>query len=169
MDGLGISIGWVDALLLGVLLLSTLVGVVRGLVYEMLSVVGWFAAYFAAQWLTPEVAPYIPVGESGSSLNHGAAFAITFVAALIVWGLAARLLRMLIRATPLSLLDRLLGAGFGFIRGMIVLLALATVIGLTPLMKSAAWQHSTGAVWLNSVLRGLKPVLPPDISKHLPA
>ena len=163
------SIGWVDAVLLGVLLLSTIVGVVRGLVFEMLSVAGWFAAYFAAQWLAPEVARYIPVGDPGSSLNHGVAFACTFIAALIVWGLAARLLRMLIRATPLSLFDRLLGAGFGFIRGMIVLLALATVVGLTPLMKSAAWQQSIGAVWLNSVLRGLKPVLPPDITRHLPA
>ena len=165
----GMSMGWVDAVLLGVLVLSTVVGVVRGLVFEMLSVVGWFAAYFAAQWLTPEFAPYVPVGEPGSSLNHGAAFACTFIAALIIWGLAARLLRMLIRATPLSLLDRLLGAGFGFIRGMIVLLALATVVGLTPLMKSVAWQQSVAAVWLSSVLRGLKPALPPDVSRHLPA
>jgi membrane protein required for colicin V production len=164
-----LSTGWVDLVLLGVLLLSTLVGVVRGLVFEMLSVLGWFAAYFAAQWFTPEVAPYIRVGEPGSSLNHGAAFGVTFIGALIVWSLAARLLRLLIRATPLSPLDRLLGAGFGLIRGMIVLLALATVVGLTPLMKSAAWQQSIGAVWLGSVLRGLKPVLPPDISKHLPA
>ena len=169
MNWQGMSMGWVDAVLLLVLVVSMIVGLVRGLVFEMLSVVGWFAAYFAAQWLAPEVAPYIPVGEPGSALNHGAAFAATFIVALIVWGLAARLLRMLIRATPLSLLDRLLGAGFGFIRGMIVLLALATVVGLMPLKTSAAWQQSVGAVWLHSVLRGLKPVLPPDISKHLPA
>lgn len=169
MDWQGFSIGSVDAGLLAVLLLSMIVGLVRGLVFEMLSVVGWFAAYFAAQWLTPEVAPYLPVGEPGSSINHGAAFVATFIGALIVWGLAARLLRMLIRATPLSLLDRLLGAGFGFIRGMIVLLALATIVGLMPLKKSVAWQQSVGAIWLNSVLRGLKPVLPPDISRHLPA
>jgi membrane protein required for colicin V production len=169
MDQFGISIGWVDAVLLGVLLLSTLVGVVRGLVFEMLSVLGWFAAYFAAQWLTPELAPHLPIGEPGSALNQGAAFVLSFIGALIVWGLAARLLRLLIRATPLSPLDRLFGAGFGFIRGMIVLLALATVVGLMPLKKSVAWQQSVGAVWLNSVLRGLKPVLPPDISKHLPA
>ncbi|KNZ30781.1 MAG: colicin V synthesis protein [Methylibium sp. NZG] len=169
MDTLGLSLGWVDLVLLGVLLLSTLVGVVRGLVFEMLSVLGWVAAYFAAQWLTPQVAPCFPVGEAGSALNHGAAFAIAFIGALIVWGLAARLLRLLIRATPLSLLDRLLGAGFGFARGVIVLLALATVIGLMPLKSSPAWQQSVGAAWLQSVLRGLKPVLPPELSKHLPA
>lgn len=169
MDGLSLNIGWVDALLLGTLALSVTIGLVRGLVFEMLSVVGWFAAYFAAQWFSLEVARYLPVGEPGSALNHGAAFAATFFGALVIWGLAARLLRMLIRATPLSLLDRLLGAGFGLIRGMILLLAAATVVGLTPVHKSLAWQQSSGAVWLNSALRGLKPVLPPDISRHLPA
>jgi membrane protein required for colicin V production len=169
MNWQGMPMGWIDAVLLLVLVVSMIVGLVRGLVFEMLSVVGWFAAYFAAQWLAPQVAPSIPVGEPGSALNHGAAFAATFIGALIVWGLASRLLRMLIRATPLSLLDRLLGAGFGFIRGMIVLLALATVVGLMPLKNSVAWQQSVGAVWLGSALRGLKPVLPPDIAKHLPA
>lgn len=169
MDWHGMSMGWVDIALLGLIVLSMIVGLVRGLVFEMLSAVGWFAAYFAAQWLSPEAAPYVPVGEPGSGLNYGVAFAGTFIVALIVWGLAAKLIRMLIRATPLSVLDRLLGAGFGLARAMIVLLAMATVVGLTPLMKSPAWQQSVGAVWLQSMLRGLKPVLPPDISKHLPA
>ena len=163
------AIGWVDIGLVAVVVVSIIVGLVRGLVFEMLSAVGWFAAYFAAQWLSSEVAPYLPVGEPGSALNHGAAFACTFIVALIVWGLSAKLIRMLIRATPLSVLDRILGAGFGIVRAMIVLLALATVVGLTPMMKSPAWQQSVGAVWLQSALRGLKPVLPPDISKHLPA
>jgi membrane protein required for colicin V production len=164
-----VAMGWVDAVMLAVLLLSVIVGVVRGLVFEMLSVAGWFAAYFAAQWAAPEVAPLLPVGAAGSALNLGAAFAVTFIAALIVWSLAARMLRWLIRATPLSPIDRLLGAVFGTARAMIVLLALATVIGLTPWIKSPAWQQSHGAVWLETMLRGLKPVLPPDLSRHLPA
>lgn len=169
MDGSLGSVGWVDATLLATLLVSVIIGLVRGLVFEMLSVAGWFAAYFAAQWFSLEIAPYLPVGEPGSALNQGAAFAITFIGALILWGLAARLLRLLIRATPLSLLDRMLGAGFGMARGMILLLALSTVVGLTPLHKSAAWQQSSGAVWLSAALKGLKPVLPPEVSRHLPA
>jgi membrane protein required for colicin V production len=162
------NLGWVDAVMLAVVLLSVIVGVVRGLVFEMLSVLGWFAAYFAAQWGTPSVAPYIPVGEPGSALNHGATFAITFFAALILWGLTARVLRMLIRATPLSPVDRLLGAGFGAARAVIVLLALATVVGLTPLMNAPAWQQSQGSVWLQAMLRGIRPMLPPEVSRHLP-
>ena len=160
---------WIDLFLLGILLLSVGVGMVRGLVFEMLSVLGWFAAYFLAQWLTPTVAPHLPVGAAGSGVNHGATFAVLFIIALIVWSLLAKLMRVLIHATPLSLIDRVLGGGFGLARGMIVLLALATVIGLTPIVKSVAWQESSGAVWLQTALRGLKPVLPYDISRHLPA
>jgi len=161
--------GWVDALFLGILGLSVLVGLVRGLVFELLSLVGWFAAWFAAQWLTPMVAPHIPVGRIGSGINHAAAFALTFVAALIVWGILARLLRFLIHVTPLSIIDRLLGGFFGLLRGVVVLLAVGMVVGMTPLVTSPAWQASAGAPWLNAALAGLKPLLPPQLSSHLPA
>lgn len=160
---------WVDIVLVGILALSVIVGVVRGFVFEVLSLLGWFAAYFAAQWLAPEAAPHIPVGKPGSSINHAAAFAAVFVAALLVWAVASRLLRLLIHATPLSLPDRLLGGGFGLLRGLVLLLAAATVIGLTPLMKSPAWQASQGAQWLHVVLEGLRPVLPPQLLQRLPA
>jgi len=138
-------------------------------VFELLSLLGWFAAWFAAQWLTPMVAPHIPVGRIGSGINQAAAFAITFVAALIVWGIVARLLRFVIHATPLSLVDRLLGAFFGLLRGVIVLLAIGLVVGMTPLVTSPAWRASIGAPWLNGALAGLKPLLPPQLSSHLPA
>jgi membrane protein required for colicin V production len=163
------NLGWVDLTMLAVLAVSVIIGLVRGLVFEMLSVVGWFAAYFAAQWFSPLLAPYLPIGAAGSPLNSGAAFATTFVVALIAWGLLTRLLRMLIRATPLSLVDRVMGAGFGLARGMILLLAVATVVGLTPLQKTPAWQQSTASGLLASALRGIKPMLPQDIAKHLPA
>ena len=162
-------LGWVDAVLLGVLVLSALVGLVRGLVFELFSLVGWLVAYFAAQWFAPVLAPHLPVGQAGSALNHGAAFACAFIGALIVWGLVARLARMLVRATPLSLVDRLLGACFGLARGSVVLLAVATVVGLTPLARSVAWQQSKGGAWLQAGLQGIKPLLPPQVSQHLPA
>lgn len=161
------ELGWVDIALAGVLLLSVIVGIVRGFVFELLSLVGWIAAWFAAQWFAPVVAPHTPVGASGSALNHGAAFAITFVAALIVWALVSRLVRLLLHATPLSGVDRLLGAVFGLIRGVVLLLAVTTVIGFTPLAKSAAWQQSRGAAALHAALQVLLPLLPPEVSKHL--
>ena len=154
-----VDIGWVDIGLLAFLALSVGVGLLRGFVFELLSLAGWFAAYFAGRWLTPVAQPYLHIGAPGSTLNYGATFACVFIAALIVWSLAARLVRALIRATPLSAFDRLLGAGFGALRGLVVLLVVATVVGVSPWAQSAAWQRSQGAVWLNALLHGLRPAL----------
>lgn len=152
-----IDLGWVDIGLAAFLLLSVLIGLARGFVFELLSLAGWFAAWFVGLWLTPMFVGYIHVGDPGSGLNHGVTFACVFVVALVAWSLAARLVRALIRATPLSAIDRLLGAGFGFVRGMLVLLVVATVIGISPWSQSTAWQRSQGVAWLNTVLHELRP------------
>jgi membrane protein required for colicin V production len=158
---------WVDWMFLGILLLSIVVGLLRGLVFEVLSLLGWLVAYVAAQWLAPAVAPHLPIGKAGSALNHAAAFASTFIAALIVCSLLARLLRAVIRATPLSPVDRALGATFGVVRALVLMLAITTVVMLTSLAQSQTWRASHGAAWLNDALRGIRPVLPASIGEHL--
>lgn len=163
------TFGWVDWALLTVLLLSVAVGLWRGLVFEVLSLLGWVAAFIVAQAFAPALAPMLPVGTAGGALNHAAAFTLVFVGALIVWALASRLLRALIHATPLQAIDRLLGGGFGLLRGAVLLLAAATVIALTPAQRAPAWQQSQGAAWLTAMLNGLRPVLPDAIAQHLPA
>jgi membrane protein required for colicin V production len=163
------ALGWVDWALAAVLAISIAVGLWRGLVFEVLSLLGWVAAYIAAQAFGSTVAPMLPVGAPGSGLNLGAAFALVFVSALIVWALASRLLRLVIHATPLQVFDRVLGGGFGLLRGAVLLLAVATVVSLTPAARSPAWQHSQGAAWLGATLQSLKPVLPASLAQHLPA
>ena len=163
------SIGWVDWALLGVLALSAAVGLWRGLVFEVLSLAGWVAAYIAAQAFADSAAPLLPIGAPGSALNQGTAFALVFVLALIVWALASRLLRMVIHATPLQVVDRVLGGGFGLLRGAVLLLAVATAVSLTPAARSTAWRQSQGADWLLVVLQGMKPVLPDSLAQRLPA
>jgi membrane protein required for colicin V production len=160
--------GWVDWALLAVLAISVVVGLWRGLVFEVLSLVGWVVAFIAAQALATIVAAYVPIGVPGSALNHGIAFFATFVLALIVWALASRLARMVIHSTPLQPVDRVLGGVFGLARGAVLLLAVATVVMLSPAQRSAAWQQSRGAAWLATALQGLKPMLPDVIARQLP-
>jgi membrane protein required for colicin V production len=159
---------WVDLAMLGVLLLSVIVGLVRGFVFEVLSLAGWLVAYLVARWFAADVAVHVPVGKPGGATNHAVSFALLFIAALILWAIVSRLLRFLIHATPLSLPDRALGAGFGLLRGLVLLLAAATVITFTPLAKAPAWQASRGAQWLHAALDGLRPLLPSQLSNRLP-
>jgi membrane protein required for colicin V production len=167
-DGLG-GIGWVDCALLAVLLLSMLLGLVRGLVFELLSLLGWVVAWLAALWFAPLAAPHIPVDSAGSELRYAAAFAACFVVALIVWAVLARLVRLLVQATPLSAVDRVLGAGFGLLRGAVLLLVLANVVALTSAAQSPKWRNSQGAAWLHVAMQNLKPLLPPQAAHLLPA
>jgi membrane protein required for colicin V production len=157
----------VDIFMLAALLLSMLVGAWRGLVFELMSLVGWFVAYLAAQWLTPSLSVHVPIGAPGSAINHAAAFIATFLVALLAWGLLSRLLKMLIHATPLGLVDRLFGGAFGVLRGVVLLLVVAAVVTRTPWAQSPAWQQSTGAAWVKVLLVGLKPSLPTTISDQL--
>jgi len=168
IDFLSLRAYWVDLAMLVWLAVSMLIGVARGLVFEILSLIGWGVAYFCALWAMPLLAPYLPLGAPGSALNHAAALLCAFIVVLLAWGLLTRLLRVLVRATPLNLPDRVLGAGFGAARGVVVLLAVATAVGLTPLAASPAWQRSQGAAWLNVALQGIKPLLPAELSQQLP-
>jgi membrane protein required for colicin V production len=168
MNGIDFQLGWVDWVLLAVLVVSVVVGLWRGLVFEVLSLVGWVVAFIAAQAFAPGVAAVLPIGVPGSALNHGVAFALTFVLALVIWALGSRLLRLIIHATPLQPVDRMLGGVFGLARGAVLLLAVATVVMLSPAQRSTAWQQSRGAHWLATALQGLKPVLPDAIGQRLP-
>ena len=162
------DLGWVDGTLLAMLALSVLIGLWRGLVFELMSLVGWLVAYGAAHLYSPQIAAYVPIGSPGSALHQGAAFMVTFLVVLVAWSLLARLLRGLIRATPLTVIDRLLGAGFGALRGAVLLLVLATVVAFTPAKQSLAWQDSRAAAWLSAALTSLKPMLPAEVVRHLP-
>jgi membrane protein required for colicin V production len=156
------TLGWIDIAMLALIALSALAGAVRGLTFEILSLLGWVAAWFAGLWLGPLIAPHLPVGAPGSALNGIAAFACAFLIALILSGLAARAISALVGKTLLRPLDRLLGAVFGVLRGLLVLLALAIVVAYTPIGSSAAWRESHGAAWLNTILRELVPLVAPE-------
>jgi membrane protein required for colicin V production len=161
------ALSWLDWALLAVLALSVVVGLARGFVFECLSLAGWVVAWLAAQWGAPQLAPFVPVGAAGSALQLGVAFAAVFIGTLVVWALLARLVRLLIHATPLSLPDRLLGAVFGLLRGSVLLLAVATVVALTPASQSPGWRTSRGAHYLGLALASLKPFLPDPAARLL--
>lgn len=155
------QVGWVDIAMLALLLVSTAIGLVRGFTFEVLSLAGWFAAWFACLWFGPLLAPYLPIGEAGSALNRVLAYAFTFFVVLVLWSLAARAVSSFIAATPLRPVDRLSGAVFGLARGLLVLLALIGVLVYTPAIRSDSWRQSRGVAWAGEVLYMVLPWLSP--------
>ena len=157
----------VDWIFLGVLLFSLLLGVWRGLVYEVLSVLTWIAAFALAQWLALDVAQKLPMSGASESLQYAGGFVLVFVVSIFVGGLLARFIKKMFAAVGLAPADRALGAVFGLVRGVVFLLAATVAVGMTPLRNEVAWQTPVGAGMSLSALKGLKPVLPETFAKYL--
>jgi len=158
----------VDWILLAVLGLSFLLGLWRGIVQEVLSLLGWVAAFYVSQMYAPLAAAWLPMEGSSQMLRYAAGFVVVFVAVLIATVLVSWVVKKLVSAVGLGPLDRLLGSLFGLMRGVVILLAVTVFVGMTPMRETEAWKQAQGAQWLQQFLHVLKPVLPADFGKYLP-
>lgn len=150
------------------LIISMLLGAWRGLVFEVLSLIGWVVAFFIAQGFAADVAAWLPVGEAGAAWRYPLAFVLLFIAVAFGAGLLAALTRKMVTAVGLRSVDRTLGAAFGFVRGGVALLVVAVVVHLLALGGGALWRESRGAIVLDAALQGLRPALPEKLASYLP-
>ncbi len=164
---LDIQLGWVDIALLAVFGLSVLVGLWRGFTFEIVSLLGWLVAFVIANTAGPWLAQVLPIGTADSPLRLWIGYVLVFVVVLLTCTVLARLLRALIAATPLSIIDRLLGGVFGLVRGMVILVVVGVLVSLSPWAESPVWKASHGSLWLGMALEGLKPVLPQSLNVHI--
>jgi len=157
-----------DWIAVTLVVVSMLFGLVRGLVFEVISLAGWVAAFVAAQWLASDVAAWLPFGDPQATWRYPLAFVLVFVGVVFGVGLVAALTRKLIAAVGLRPVDRILGGAFGAARGVVALLVLAVIVHLLALSDSAWWHESHSANVLDAALQGLKPALPEKLASYLP-
>jgi len=155
-----------DWIFLTVLAASLVIGAWRGLAFEVLSLVGWIAAFVAAQHCAEELGALLPMREAPPVWRYVAGFALIFIAAVFACGLLAWGLKKLVHSVGLRPADRALGGIFGVLRGLVLLLVATVVIGATPLAQAPWWLQSHSAPLLHAALQTLAPVLPtlPDVS-----
>jgi membrane protein required for colicin V production len=158
---------WVDYALAAVLGLSTLWGLWRGLVREVLSILAWVIAFLAANLLAGPLAPQLEALLDSPALRVAAAYLAVFIVALFAVSLLAYVVSRLVHAAGLSGLDRMLGALFGAARGVLIVVALVLIAGLTSLPRHADWSESVSGPWLSRVARVLKPWLPQSFAERL--
>lgn len=158
----------VDWVLLASLLASMLLGAWRGLVYEVLSLLGWLVAFAVARFWGADMALWLPLDGWDMQLRYAAGFVLVFVLALFAWGLVSWLARQVIEAVGLRPVDRTLGALFGVLRGLILALVATMVIIHTPLHQGQWWQDSFVSPWLMQALGLVLPQLPKEWGRYLP-
>ena len=152
-----------DWLLLAGLLLSALVGLLRGAAYELIALGGWFAAFVLAHLYAAWLGAYLLGGlVQQPGLRTALAFVACFVLVLLAAGVLATLARLVLRSSGLGMLDRSLGAVFGVARGALVIVLLALAAGYTQLPASQVWTGSLLAPLASSGAARVAPWLPLD-------
>ena len=157
-----------DWVLLTLLLLSVLLGLWRGLMFEVLSVAGWVAAFLLAQAFADDVVPWLPIDRVAPPLQIAIGFALVFIVVAFIGGLVAWGVQKLVASVGLRPVDRVLGGAFGLARGLVILLAVALVITMTQLQSAAWWKTSSTAGVLTATLHNIKPLLPDPVARHIP-
>jgi membrane protein required for colicin V production len=152
-----------DLIALVIFAFSAILGLMRGLTREVLSLLSWIAAFYAAKSFAPVLAPWIP-GLDAPALKNAAALVLIFVAVLIVASLLAAALGSLVKVAGVGAYDSLLGGLFGAARGSLILLMLTLLAGLTALPKTKAWQASLIHGHLEQAVGKCKPWLPADMA-----
>ncbi len=126
-------------IVLGAILLASVIGAtLNGLTKELLRIASLVVGLLVAMWGYGLLAGYLAQWISNAKVASAAAFALLFVGCLITGALLARLLAGIWSLAGLGLLDRLLGAAFGALRGLLLAaVLLLALVAFQPVADTA--------------------------------
>ncbi len=146
---------------------SILLSLMRGMVREVLALLSWFVAFWIANIYSVQFEPILPNAIPDESLRFLAAFVILFLVTLLLMSLLTITLSELVKTIGLSMMDRGLGAFFGLARGLLIVLVLVLLAGLTAVPRQGFWQNAMFSAPLEALAVSIKPWLPDDLSKRI--
>ncbi len=157
---------WLDLLILGIVLLSAVISLVRGFVREAFSLAIWVLAFWVGWNFFRDLEVPLRAWIDSPTARLGIAFAALMIATLIVGGLVNFLLIQLVERTGMSGTDRLIGMVFGAARGILLVAVLVLLAGLTPLPEEGFWFDSVLVGYFEELALWLRDLLPPEFAER---
>ena len=155
-----------DYIVIAILALSVILGIFRGMVQEVLSLVNWMLAFWVANRYGADMAVYMDWADSLTApMKALIGCAAAFFASMIVGVILISLLGKIVTAAGLGFADRGLGGTFGFVRGLFIVLVLVTGAGFTTLPEQPFWQNAKLSPLAVDAMREIKPHLPQSVAK----
>lgn len=156
---------WVDYGILGIILISAFVSLLRGFVKEALSLTGWVVAFWVSLRFAGNMAGLMKHSVNSPSLRVIIGFAILFLLTLMVSATINFFGSRLVKVTGLTGTDRVLGMFFGMLRGTVLVAVLVLLAGLTSLPQESWWGESTLLPEFQTVAVWLRGFLPSDVAR----
>jgi len=157
---------WVDLIIIAIIVISALISLVRGFVKESISLASWVVAGFIALRYFTALADLLEPYIESPTIRSGTGFAILFVCSLIVGAVINFMASQLVSKTGLSGTDKSLGVVFGAARGIIIVIMLVLLAGLTPMPAESWWNESTMVEYFASMASWIKDILPDDVASR---
>jgi membrane protein required for colicin V production len=159
-------VAWLDLLILGIVLLSAVISLVRGFVREAFSLAIWVLAFWVSWNFFRDLEVPLRAWIDSPTARLGIAFAALMIATLVVGGLVNFLLIQLVERTGMSGTDRLIGVVFGVARGVLLVAVLVLLAGLTPLPGEGFWMESALVGYFEELALWLRDLLPPEFAER---
>lgn len=158
----------VDWMIVSGVALSILLGVLRGIVRELVALAGWITAIVLALHYASDVGAVLPLPVNWPALRTGLGALLIVLVVVFAAGIAGWLIQKLLSAAKLSAADRTLGAGFGLLRAALVLLTAVFFSYDTALAQRPWWRASVVLPHVEATVRFVAPHLP-DPVRTLPS
>ncbi|KQW31020.1 colicin V production protein [Rhizobium sp. Root274] len=158
-----------DGIVIGVVLFSAVLAMVRGFSREVLSIASWAGSVAAAYYLYPLLLPYVKNYTSDDRIALAGSAGIIFIVALIVISFITSRIADFIIDSRIGALDRTLGFLFGAARGLLLLVvAVAFWNWLIDVRQRPDWvNNAKSKPFLDSLVLKLEAVLPDDIEPQI--
>ncbi len=151
-----------DWIILVILLFSALLAAAQGFFFEIICLAGAVLGFLLASWGYSKLAPWFVKYVKLPAFADLAGFLTIFVSVILLAGAIARITRWMVHEAGLRSVDRVLGAAFGFVRGMVIVTAgLLALTAFAPDSEELAGSQLAGYFQLAG--RGASWLTPSDV------
>ena len=155
-----------DLIVLGIIVISVVVSLMRGFVKEALSLAGWLVSLWIAMSFSSGMAELFGSTIKDPTLRLLAAFISLFILSLIAAAIINFFATQFVQRAGLTGVDRTIGGVFGFLRGILLVTIIVMLLGLTTLPKEKWWDESFFMFRFEVIATWLKDLLPGDIARY---
>ena len=152
--------GLLDILIIGLILISVLVGLIRGFTKELLSIATWLIATYLAFNFYGPLGSYYSQFINNELASNLAAGGTIFIGTVLVLSMISFLITRAVRSSAVKGVDRVLGSFLGVVRGVLIISFLIVMASTLNIQNRDIWKESQLVEYFEPVASTLNEVLP---------
>ena len=156
---------YIDITIIVIILITALIGFMRGFVWMAIFLATWTAAILLAYTYKEQVASMLPVKLDSEAMQIGLAFLLIFIATLIAGAIINYLFSKAVSAIGLGTFDRILGMGLGIVLGALGVTLVTMLLSFTELPSQDAWSKSKLIPKFKEAEEWIKTIVPESVNE----